>query len=222
MNDEPTLSPAAFGRAFLAFLEQSVNSREVEEAPFVSRLAEHLGADPRALPIVTEGVSTIEHPNVQAALDAWISVEGRSAELVGITAEQKRYAGIGLSDLVTPVRAGLIEGGMVPQPGPVDYANVAVGPGQVRACVQHGLYLLRDGERPLAATVSISSEFSDTPQVRIEVMTPEPEQSAAFLAESARAYGATTSIGDKSSPSVTRTGLLGRAERWSSSRHYPI
>ncbi len=183
MNNEPPLSPAAFGRAFLAFLEESVKGRETEEAPFVSRLAEHLGTDPRALPITTESVSTIEHPNVQAALDAWISVEGRSAELIGVTAEQKRYAGIGLSDLVTPVRGGLIEGGTIPQPGPVDYTNVAVGRDEVRACVQHGLYLLRDGEHFLAVTVSISSELSDMLEVRIEVMTPEPEQSASFLAE---------------------------------------
>lgn len=183
MNNEPPLSSAAFGRAFLAFLEEAVNSREAEEAPFVSRLAEHLGADPRTLPITNEGVSTIEHPNVQAALDAWISGEGRSAELVGVTADQKRYAGIGLSDLVTPMRGGLVEGSMVPQPGPVNYANVAVGRDQVRACVQHGLYLLRDGEHSLAVTVSISSEFDDMPQVRIEVMSPEPEQSAAFLIE---------------------------------------
>ena len=181
MNDEPPLSPAAFGRAFLAFLEESVNSREAEEAPFVSHLAEHLGADPRTLPITTEGVSTIEHPNVQAALDAWVSVEGRSAELLGVTAERKRYAGIGLSDLVTPVRGGLA-GEMVPQPGPVDYENVAVGRDRVKACVKHGLYLLRDGEHHLAATVSLSRE-EGMPQVRIEVMAPQPEQSAAFLAE---------------------------------------
>ncbi|MGF1470704.1 MAG: AAA family ATPase [Rubrobacteraceae bacterium] len=182
MNDDPPLSPAAFGRVFRAFLEESVKGQEAEEAPFVRRLAEHLGDDPSNLPIVTEGVSTIEHPNVQAALDAWTSVEDRSAELIGVTAEQKRYGGIGLSDLVTPVRGGLM-GEMVPQPGPVDYANVAVGRGRVQACVQHGLYLLSDGEHPLAATVSVSSEFSDTPQVRIEVMASEPEQSAAFLAE---------------------------------------
>ena len=183
MNDEPPLSPAAFGRAFKAFLEESVKGLEAEEAPFVSLLGEHLSADPRTLPITAEGVSTIEHPNVQAALDAWISAEDRSAELLGVTAEQKRYAGIGLSDLVTPARGGLIDGDMVPQPGPVDYANVAVGRDEMRACVQHGLYLLRDVGHALAVTVSISGELSDELQVRIEVMAPGPEQSAAFLEE---------------------------------------
>ena len=183
MNDQLPLSPAAFGRSFKAFLEESVKGVEAEEAPFVTRLAEHLGAAPRTLPIITEGVSTIEHPNVQAALDAWVGGEERSTDLVGVIAEQKRYAGIGLSDLITPARGGLMGEDMVPQPGPVDYANVAVGRDEVRACVQHGLYLLREGKHALAVTVSISSEFSDVPQVRIEVMTSEPEQSAAFLEE---------------------------------------
>ena len=183
MTDEPTLSPAAFGRAFLAFLEESVNNREAEEAPFVSRLAEHLGADPRTLPITTEAVSTIEHPNVQAALEAWVDVESRSTELLGVMSEQKRYAGIGLSGLVTPMRGGLVEGGTVPQPGPVDYTNVAIGRDQIKACVQHGLYLVRDEEHSLAVTVSTTRELSDELQIRIEVMAPEPEQSATFLKE---------------------------------------
>jgi hypothetical protein len=40
-------------------------------------------------------MSVIRHPNVQAALDAWISGDDRSAGLVGMSAEQKRYQGLG-------------------------------------------------------------------------------------------------------------------------------
>lgn len=70
MSEEPNLSPAAFGRSFRAFLEAAVAGQEVEEPPFVVRLTDHLGADPRGLPILSEQFSVIEHPNVQAALDA--------------------------------------------------------------------------------------------------------------------------------------------------------
>ena len=182
MSDDPTLSPAAFGRAFRRFLEEAAKGHETEDPPFVARLAAHLGADPRALPILAEQFSTIEHPNVQAALDAWVSGEDRSAELVGMSAEQKRYVGLGFSDLVAPVRGGLM-GDRGPQPGPVDYVNVAVGRDGVRACVQHGLYLLREGERPLAALVRGPSEHGGMPQIQIEVMAAEPEEAAAFLAE---------------------------------------
>jgi hypothetical protein len=181
VNDEPTLSPAAFGHAFRAFLEQAVKGQEDEDPPFVARLAGHLGADPRGLPILAEQFSVVEHPNVQAAMEAWISEAGRSSELVGMSAEQKRYQGLGFSDLITPVSGGLM-GDRAPRPGPVDYVNVPVARGEVRACVQHGLYLLRDGGAPLAALVRGAPEHGP-PQMQIEVMAPEPETAAGFLAE---------------------------------------
>jgi len=181
MPDEPTLSTAAFGRAFRAFLEQSVSEQATEEPPFVTRLAEHLGANPRELPIVAEQFSAIEHPNVQVALDVWARGEGRSAELLGMSAEEKRYAGLGMADLISPVRGGLM-GDRAPQPGPVDYANVAVARGRTMTCVQHGLYLLRDGERPLAVLVNGPTRFGEMPQVSVEVMSPEPRAATTFLA----------------------------------------
>ena len=182
MSDEPTLSASAFGRAFRAFLEESVKGQEAEDPPFVARLADHLGADPRGMPILAEQMSVIEHPNVQAALDAWISGGGRSAELVGMSAEQKRYEGLGFSDLITPLSGGLM-GDRAPRPGPVDYVNVPVARGRVRACVQHGLYLLYDGAIPLAALVRGPSEHGGMPQIQIEVMAQDPEAAAGFLAE---------------------------------------
>ena len=182
MSDEPTLSASAFGRAFRAFLEESVKGQEAEDPPFVARLAEHLGADPRGLPILAEQMSVIEHPNVQAALDAWISGDGRSAELIGMSAEQKRYQGLGFSDLITPISGGLM-GDRAPRPGPVDYVNVPVARGRVRACVQHGLYFLRDGEVPLAALLRGPTEHGGLPQIQIEVMAPNPEAAAGLLAE---------------------------------------
>jgi hypothetical protein len=95
MSDEPTLSASAFEQAFRAFLEESVKGQESEDPPFVARLADHLGADSRGLPILAEQMSVIEHPNVQAALDAWISGDDRSAGLVDMSADQKRYQGLG-------------------------------------------------------------------------------------------------------------------------------
>jgi hypothetical protein len=182
MSDEPTLSASAFGRAFRAFLEESVKGQKVEDPPFVARLADHLGADPREMPILAEQMSVIEHPNVQAALDAWISGDGRSAELLGMSAEQKRYQGLGFSDLITPISGGLM-GDRAPRPGPVDYVNVPVARGRVRACVQHGLYLLNDGRIPLAALMRGPSEHGGMPQIQIEVMARDPEGAAGFLTE---------------------------------------
>ena len=183
MSDEPTLSPAAFGRAFRAFLEESVKDRVSEDPPFVVRLADHLGADPRGLPILAEQISIIDHPNVQAAVDAWISGDDRSAELVGMSAAQKRYQGLAFSDLVTPESGGLM-GDRSPRPGPVDYVNVPVARGRVRACVQHGLYLLRDGGVPIAVLLRGPGEHGGMmPQIQVEVMATKTEVAAGFLAE---------------------------------------
>jgi hypothetical protein len=186
-SPDDALSAAAFGRAFRTFLEQSVGREEATEPPFVARLREHLGVDPRELPIVSESFSTIEHPNLQAALDAWISAPGRSAELVGISAEHKRFQSLGFSDLVTPASGGLM-GDRSPRPGPVDYVNAAIGREEVRACVQHGLYLLRgegddsDGS-PLAVLVRGPGEHGGMPQIQTEVMTPDPTAATGFLEE---------------------------------------
>jgi hypothetical protein len=176
------MSAADFGRVFRAFLEQSVGREEAAEPVFVARLREHLGADPRDLPIVSESFSTIEHPNLQAALEAWVSAPDRSSELVGISAEHKRFQSLGFSDLVTPTSGGMM-GDRSPRPGPVDYVNAAIGRGEVRACVQHGLYLLREGAEggPLAVLVRGPGEHGGMLQVQVEVMAPEPAAATRFL-----------------------------------------
>ena len=99
MSVEPTMFPAAFRLAFRAFLEQAVREeKKPRTRPSGARLTDHLDVDPRESPILAEEFSAIEHPNVQATLDAWVSGEARSAVLVGMSAEQKRYQRLGFYD----------------------------------------------------------------------------------------------------------------------------
>jgi hypothetical protein len=79
-----------------------------------------------------------------------------------MSAEQKRYGGLGMADLISPVRGGLT-GDMAPQPGPVDYVNVAVARDRTMTCVQHGLYLLRDGGLQLAVLINGPTRFGEIP-----------------------------------------------------------
>lgn len=53
---------------------------------------------------------------------------------------------------------------------------------EVKPCVQHGLYLLKDGGDPIAALVS-STEMGGEPAVRIEAVAPRPEAATRFFAE---------------------------------------
>lgn len=97
-----------------------------------------------------------------------------------MTAENKRYRGLSMADLFSTARNGRA-GGDAAQPGPVDYADVAVGRDKTEACVKHGLYLLRDGERPLAVLVNGPVMFDGPPEISVEAMSPEPEAATAFF-----------------------------------------
>jgi len=67
--DDEVLPPAAFGRAFRAFLDASLAGVEEAEPELVRRVREHLGApDPSALPVVGRDLARREHPNLKRGL----------------------------------------------------------------------------------------------------------------------------------------------------------
>lgn len=183
MNDSPAISAQDFGPAFKGFLEQAVTSAPVADPFFLARLREHFGTDTTTLPIVAEQLAAHEHANLQVALDAWTDGGTRTTSLLGVNSEQKRGMGLAIADLVRPARPGLYGGG-VPVEGPVDYVNLGIGDDRVLACVQFGLYLLRDGDEPLAALVRGPDQRGYQGQnVAVEVMGRERQVAEAFLAE---------------------------------------
>src|SRR5260221_7809660 len=115
------LSPVRFGSAFKEFMEAVVAAATRPANPLQERIRSHLGAEPSKLTVIAEEFDSYEHPNLQVALDAYLSGPTRQAELVGIAAENKHFMQQGLSDLMSPGfgaygRVGLAE-------GPVDYVN---------------------------------------------------------------------------------------------------
>jgi hypothetical protein len=176
------VSAGEFGAAFKGFLERAVAATPAAEPVFAARLRALFGTDPAALPIVAEQFVPSEHPNLQAALDAWLQPGGRSFEAVGVTSEYKRFNGLGLADILTSGRTGLV-GGSGPAAGPVEYVNVALDGDRVMTCLQFGLLLVRDGERPLAVLVSGPTERTVRDRVQIEVMAPDGDQARSFLAD---------------------------------------
>jgi DNA polymerase III delta prime subunit len=173
-----SLSPARFGEAFKAFMDAVVAASSPGN-PLVERIAAHLGADPSGLPVVAEEVEAFEHPNVQVALDAYLAEGGREADLIGVAAENKRFMTLGLSDLF----GRGMPGRPPPAEGPVDYVNIHLAGERVLACVQFGLYLLRDGGRRLAVLVTGPSErMGPRQKVRVEAMASRREDGERFLA----------------------------------------
>jgi hypothetical protein len=136
------LDPGRFGAAFKAFMDAVVAAAVPPESPLLERIEAHLGVEPSQLPVISEEYDAFEHPNIQRAIDEYISRPGRRADLIGIGAENRRFMSLGLSDLLSFVgRAGRPE----LTEGPVDYVNVHLANDQILPCVQLGLYLIKDG-----------------------------------------------------------------------------
>src|SRR4051812_46105118 len=184
MADGTQLSAGEFGVAFKGFLEQTVSQTPSATPFFVGRLTDHFGVTPTGLPIVGEQFASHEHPNLQLAFDDYVSEEGRSFQLLGVSSEYKRMIGIGLGDLAASPRRGGLAGPQPPDEGPVDYQNVESGRDEKVACVQFGLYLVKDADAPLAILVrGADTRGYAQASVNVEVMSAERADAERFLTE---------------------------------------
>jgi len=170
------------GSVFAAFIQQIAAAASSESGPLLDKITNHLGTDPAQLPVTLEQFDTFEQPNLQVAMDAYLKQDGRSAELVGVSMQNKRYMAIGLSELITR-GPGFGYGPLVE--GPVDYVNHHLANDEVLPCVQFGLYLLRAGPSRLVALVTGASEMGDPrgQKLRLEVMAAQAEEASAFIRE---------------------------------------
>ncbi len=230
------LDPAHFGNSFKAFMDAVVAAAVPPSSPLLERIVAHLGGEVTHLPVLSEEYNSFDHPNLQVALDEYIGKPGRQSDLVGIGADNKRFMGFGLSDLLS---RGHMHGGPPLTEGPVDYVNFHLAAGRVLPCVQFGLYLIHDGDSPLVVLVTGPTDHGPRPKLRIEALATQPEVAQGFLAELTDAMerlnvyrghvlslsagrfgpGPQTMIGFHSLPTVTRddvilpAGILERIER---------
>jgi cell division protease FtsH len=98
--DEEQLSARDFGTAFKNFLEGAATGLPAQEPDLAPRIRAHLGAEPRSLPVVTRQFAMTDRLNVQVALDALTSAEGRTVEMVGISSAYLGFEGTSISRLV--------------------------------------------------------------------------------------------------------------------------
>jgi hypothetical protein len=169
---------ADLGRSGRRLVRRFVAAARADEAPTLPRLlADHFGPDVGALPVVSESWPPYEHVNVQLGLDAWLEGAGRTHELIGMTGYQHMM--FGLADLARPATA--MHGPFI---GSVALANLPSGPGgATHACVQCGLYLVREGERSYAVLLRGSDRRGAQQSVMVEVLATDPAAAADVLAE---------------------------------------
>lgn len=165
MSDEP--SPAQLARAIAGLYAWALENAEQEESALRRRLADHFGRDPAELPVVARSINAYEHPNFQVALDAWAADGGRDIDTVGMSA--MRGYRVGLAELAQPPRRGM-QGVMLPEPGPVEYVTVEVGPRSI-VCIESALFLLADGDRRLALLLKSGDDTHQRQQFGVEVMS---------------------------------------------------
>ena len=176
------LRPERLASVFANFVQQVASAASPETSPLLDKVREHLGTDPAQLPVTLEQLDTFEQPNLQLAIDAYVHQDGHSADLYGVSMDNKRFMAIGLSELV--IRTGYIHRPPLVE-GPVDYVNYHMAGDEVLACVQFGLYLMSAGDARLVALVTGPSEMGDPrrQKLRLEVMAAQPDDAPTFITE---------------------------------------
>jgi hypothetical protein len=137
------------------------------------RLREHLGGDPAELPIVSRELAAWDRPNFQVAVDAWSA--GREVEVVGLPVVHGYRAG--LAELVQTS-----EWGAAFQLGAVQHVTVPLGEHESIACVQSGVWLVRDDDGPLIVMLT-SRDHGMGESLALEVIAGDRERAERVLAE---------------------------------------
>ncbi len=151
------------------------------EPVFVRRLREHFGTDPSLLPIVAETFETYEHANVHLALESYVSQDGRSAQILGISGLD-RFSEGALADLVAPTGTGWL-GRVALKEGPVQYVSLSLDAERMLSCVQSGLFLVSGRDSPLAVMIQGPAETRPYSKAKVEVMARQKSEGESFLAD---------------------------------------
>ena len=163
-----------FIASFKGFMDQAVAQAPVKEPPFLESLREHFGADPAQLPAIKEEFEMAEHPNLHLAITSMLARDGWDSQLVGFVV-QNDHMGVKISNLLSS------HYGTQVKEGPVQYINIELDDERVLACVQAGLYLMRQNSEPLALLVSGPRDWHTT--VDVEVMGLESAKAERLLSE---------------------------------------
>lgn len=148
------------------------------EPALLGRLRNHFGREPATLPVVEQQFAGYERANLHIALSEMLAEPPRQADLVGVVVLED-YRAAGLARLSRPVSARSYD------EGPVEYADVPLPGDRHLGCPKNGLYLVREGEDPLAVLLTESDRPWQT-QIVVEVMAPDRDRAERFSRQLAR------------------------------------
>jgi cell division protease FtsH len=164
-----------FGALFERFLETVVQGRQ-RSSPLADLLAEHLEVDPSTLSVVVEPMTAAQRPNLQVALDAFLSAAGRESTLVGVQSPNRAHEGISFAQALQR------EWNMLSVGAP-EFSEIALGEGDVLPCLDFGIYLVHEAGNRFAILVSKAAAYNPGIQQRVEVIAQTPERASETIAE---------------------------------------
>jgi cell division protease FtsH len=179
-NPEPELADVA--RLARRFVNRAVEAARMPERPLRRVLLDHLGDDAALQPTVSATWQPYDHVNVQIALDTWLTASPvRRHDVVGVTGvSMMRHMDVSIADFIMSTRDGLGRAGA----GGVITTTVSCGPGgQTRSCVSNGIYLVHDGDVPLAIMLQPSDRGPLHADVVLQVVGADIRRSEALLDE---------------------------------------
>jgi len=168
-DDERGLELADVRRYGRRLVRRFVSQARAADRPaFATMISDYLGRRADGLPVTVERWPSYEHPNVQAALDAWLAQEGRSHQLLGMVGYRHRGS-MSMADLL-----GQGEFGHGPRPGGVSRVRRPVGPdGETLDCLRAAVLLVTDGDDRIALLVLGPDEESGYSGIRIEAVASD-------------------------------------------------
>lgn len=165
------LDVEAFGALFRDFLEDVVHRAERPESGLLARLREHLGVDPRGVPITGATFAPFEHPDLQLGLESYLDGAG-AHQLVGL-AGGSRFHGSTADLLAHPHGPS----------GPVTYTELPVDVDERMPCIESGVILVGgDGEAPHAIVIR-TQEHGPSPDLVVDVLSARPGHGSRVLEE---------------------------------------
>jgi hypothetical protein len=167
------VEPEELARALKDLAEWAERFSPEPESPVRRRLRGHFAVEPGELPVVSRPLEAWDRPNLQVAMDAWLT--GREVEIVGLPVMEGYRAGL----------AELVRGGpwaSAVELGGVEHVTVPLGEKESVACVQSGLWLVSDGDERLVVMLK-SLDFGDGERLGLEVMARDLEHAERAHAE---------------------------------------
>src|SRR5262249_32791538 len=156
----------------VSFMAEAIQSSEMDVSRLLHRLRDHFGQEPATLPVIQQDFAIYERANLQLAVQEIVEKPDSRSELVGIVVGDD-YHEVTHSKLSRDSSARHFD------EGPVEYIDVALAQGQNLACVKRGLYLFRDGNRPLSLLLT-QDRYQHPPALRAEVMATDREHGEGF------------------------------------------